>query len=67
MKANEMNAKENSGYVIPTCSILVIPEEPLMAGSGEDKNPPSVNLPSGETSNPNPAKQFTNTTVWDED
>lgn len=64
MKAKEMSTKENRAYVAPMCSIFMMVDEPLMAGSGDGElNPPS----GGETDNPNPAKLYNNTGVWDED
>lgn len=66
MKTKKMNTKENRVYVAPMCSIFIMVDEPLMAGS-EGNTPSPVEPPSGETGNPNPAKQYNNTSVWDED
>lgn len=35
--------------------------------AAESEGSPTVAPPSGETDNPNPAKQYSNTSVWDED
>lgn len=66
MNTNEMKIKENGGYVSPTCTIFMMKEEPLMAAESES-SPTPVSPPKGETDNPNPAKQYSNTSVWDED
>lgn len=65
MNTKEMRIKENRDYVSPTCTIFMMKEEPLMAAESEGS--PTVAPPSGETDNPNPAKQYSNTSVWDED
>lgn len=65
MNTNEIKIKENGGYVSPMCTIFMMKEEPLMVAESEDS--PAINPPSGETDNPNPAKQYSNTSVWDED
>lgn len=69
MNTNEMKIKENGGYVSPMCTIFMMKEEPLMAAESGDslESPAPINPPSGETENPNPAKQYSNTSVWDED
>lgn len=66
MNTNEMKIKGNGGYVSPTCTVFMMKEEPLMVAESE-VSPTPVNPPSGETENPNPAKQYSNTSVWDED
>lgn len=63
MKAKEMSTKENRVYVAPMCSIFMMVDEPLMADSEYEKLDP----PSKETDNPNPAKLYNNTNIWDED
>lgn len=61
MKTKEMSTKENRAYVAPMCSIFMMVDEPLMAGSN------TLDPPSGETEDPNPAKLYNNTSLWDED
>lgn len=65
MNAKELKIKGNRAYVSPTCIIFMMNEEPLLAGSEDSPTP--VDPPSGETEYPNPAKQYSNTSVWDED
>lgn len=69
MNTKEMKIKENRDYVSPTCTIFMMKEEPLMAAEsgGSPESPAPIIPPSGETGNPNPAKQYSNTSVWDED
>ena len=63
MKTKEMSTRENRAYVAPMCSMFMMVDEPLMAGSEDRKLDP----PSKETENPNSAKLYNNTSVWDED